>query len=171
MGCGLYRGRHCPAGLDGSQPQKLQTSGKTATVFCRRPGCHRPTGQRLHTGTEKRSKDSYSSGDKLTRPERTTIVYTNALHRQYPQIPIIIGGIEASLRRFAHYDYWSNSIRQGILADAPASLLVYGMGELALIQIAKRMQQGDAVDTIRDIPDTCWTMSVENFAKTRRKPP
>ena len=58
------------------------------------------------------------------------------------------------MSRFAHYDYWSNSVRQGILADAPALLVVYGMGKLALIEIAKRMQQGDAVDTIRDIPGT-----------------
>lgn len=145
--------------------------GKPRLFFAVVPGAIDPRVNAYTPALKKRSKDSYSSGDKLTRPERTTIVYTNALHRQYPQIPIIIGGIEASLRRFAHYDYWSNSIRQGILADAPASLLVYGMGELALIQIAKRMQQGDAVDTIRDIPDTCWTMSVENFAKTRRKTP
>lgn len=142
--------------------------GKPRLFFAVVPGAVDPLLNAYTPALKKRSKDSYSPGGKLTRPERTTIVYANALHWQYPQIPIVIGGIEASLRRFAHYDYWSNSVRQGILADAPASLLVYGMGELALIEIAKRMQQGDAINTIRDIPGTCWTMSVGEF---RKNPP
>ncbi|MDV0443924.1 YgiQ family radical SAM protein [Methanorbis rubei] len=117
---------------------------------------------------KKRSEDSYSPGGKPKRPERTTIVYANAIHELYPQIPIVIGGIEASLRRFAHYDYWSDSVRQGILADAPASLLVYGMGELALIEIAKRLRDETPVREITDIPGTCWTMSVAEY---RKNPP
>jgi len=142
--------------------------GRPRLFFAVVPGAVDPLVNAYTPALKKRSKDSYSPGGKLTRPERTTIVYANALHRQYPQIPIVIGGIEASLRRFAHYDYWSDSVRQGILADAPASLLVYGMGELALIEIAKRMRQGNAIDTIRDIPGTCWTMSVVEF---RKNPP
>ena len=142
--------------------------GKPRLFFAVVPGAVDPMVNAYTPAFKKRSKDSYSPGGKLTRPDRTTIVYANALHRLYPQIPIVIGGIEASLRRFAHYDYWSDSIRQGILADAPASLLVYGMGELALIEIAKRMQQGQTADSIRDIPGTCWTMSVGEY---RKNPP
>lgn len=142
--------------------------GKPRLFFAIVPGAVDPLVNAYTPALKKRSKDSYSPGGELTRPERTTIVYANALHQQHPQIPIVIGGVEASLRRFAHYDYWSNSVRQGILADAPASLLVYGMGELALIKIAKRMQEGNAIETIRDIPGTCWTMSVGEF---RKNPP
>ena len=139
--------------------------GEPRLFFAVVPGAVDPLVNAYTPALKKRSKDSYSPGGKLTRPERTTIVYVNALHRQYPKTPIIIGGIEASLRRFAHYDYWSNSVRQGILADAPASLLVYGMGELALIEIAKRMRNGDPAERLRDIPGTCWTMSVGEFRK------
>ena len=108
----------------------------------------------------KRHDDVYSPGGKVTRPERTAIVYTNILHRLYPDVPIVIGGVEASLRRFAHYDYWSDSIRQGLLADIPASLLIYGMGEKAIIEAAKRLQDGK---DLRGIPNTCHTVSVAEF--------
>ena len=77
----------------------------------------------------RRHSDVYSPGGVCRRPDRAVIVYTNKVHALFPGVPIILGGIEASLRRFAHYDYWSDSVRQSILADAPASLLVYGMGE------------------------------------------
>lgn len=142
--------------------------GKPHLFFAVVPGAVDPLVNTYTPALKKRSQDSYSPGAKPTRPERTTIVYTNALHRQYPQIPIVIGGIEASLRRFAHYDYWSNSVRQSILADAPAALLVYGMGELALIEIAQRMHQGEPAESLRDICGTCWTMSVSEF---RTSPP
>jgi uncharacterized radical SAM protein YgiQ len=148
--------------------KNFQRLGKPRLFFAVVPGAVDPQINAYTPALKRRSTDSYSPGGKLTRPDRTTIVYTNALHRLYPRIPIVIGGIEASLRRFAHYDYWSNSVRQGILADAPASLLVYGMGELALVEIAKRMHHGDATESIRDIPGTCWTMSLAEF---RNSPP
>ena len=108
----------------------------------------------------RRRDDVYSPGGKLTRPERTTIVYTNILHRIYPKTPIVIGGVEASLRRFAHYDYWSDSVRQGILADTPASVLIYGMGEKPIVEIAQRVRQGKS---LRGIRGTCHTVSVAEF--------
>ena len=114
----------------------------------------------------KRHDDVYSPGGKVTRPERTVIVYTNILHRLYPDVPIIIGGVEASLRRFAHYDYWSDSIRQGILADVPASLLIYGMGEKAIIEAAKRLRDGK---DLRGIPNTCHTVTVAEFKSGKIK--
>lgn len=108
----------------------------------------------------KRHDDVYSPGGKVTRPERTTIVYTNILHRLYPDVPIIIGGVEASLRRFAHYDFWSDSVRQGLLADILASLLIYGMGEKPIVEAAKRLRDGK---NLRGIPNTCHTISVAEF--------
>ena len=101
-----------------------------------------------------RSSDVYSPGGIRRRPDRATLVYTDRLHALFPGIPIIIGGIEASLRRFAHYDYWSDKVRQSILADAPASLLVYGMGERPLIEIAYRISCGEDIGTISDVRGT-----------------
>lgn len=78
---------------------------------------------------KRRRRDVYSPGGRLLRPDRAAIIYANRVHSLFPNVPVVLGGIEASLRRFAHYDYWSDSVRQSILADAPADLLVYGMGE------------------------------------------
>jgi len=85
---------------------------------------------------KRRTDDAYSPGGKCLRPDRAVLVYTDLLHRSVPHVPIVIGGVEASLRRFAHYDYWSDKVRQSILADAPADLLVFGMGERPLLEIA-----------------------------------
>ena len=80
---------------------------------------------------KRRTKDLYSPGGKLGyRPDRPTIVYANRAREAFPDTPIVIGGLEASLRRFAHYDYWDDKVRRSILFDAPADLLVYGMGAI-----------------------------------------
>ena len=88
---------------------------------------------------KRRSDDAYSPGGIPRRPDRATIVYTNKVHGLFPDTPIVIGGIEASLRRFAHYDYWQDRVRQALLADAPADLLVFGMGERSMAEIARRL--------------------------------
>lgn len=104
-----------------------------------------------------RHQDAYSPGGKAGfRPERATIVYCNRLRELYADVPIIIGGIEASLRRMAHYDYWSNSVRRSILVDSQADLLVFGMGERALLEIAADLQQGVAIENIQDVQGTCY---------------
>ena len=104
-----------------------------------------------------RHQDAYSPGGRAGfRPERATIVYCNRLRELYADVPIIIGGIEASLRRMAHYDYWSNSIRRSILVDSQADLLVFGMGERALLEIAADLQQGVAIENIQDVQGTCY---------------
>jgi len=82
-------------------------------------------------------------------------------------VPIVLGGIEASLRRFAHYDYLSDKVRQSILADAPADLIVYGMGELQIVEIAKRLQAGEDIRNIRDIPGTVWKMEVKAWKELK----
>ena len=107
---------------------------------------------------KRRSSDVYSPGGRLLRPDRATLVYTDRVHALFPDAPIVIGGIEASLRRFAHYDYWSDSVRQSILADAPADLLVFGMGERQVVTIARRLTMGEAVDSITDVPGTAYKL-------------
>ena len=110
-----------------------------------------------------RSDDSYSPGGKAgLRPDRTTIVYANRVREAYPGIPLIIGGIEASLRRFAHYDYWENRVRRSILIDSRADLLVFGMGEKQAETIAKRLSKGEDISKIKDIRGTAVvTSSIE----------
>lgn len=104
-----------------------------------------------------RQQDAYSPGGRAGyRPERATIVYCNRLRELYPDVPIIIGGIEASLRRMAHYDYWSNAVRRSILVDSGADLLIFGMGERALLEVAADLQQGVAIGNIQDVQGTCY---------------
>lgn len=104
-----------------------------------------------------RKKDMYSPGGKPGKhPDRATIVYSNRIHEAYPDVPIVLGGIEASLRRFAHYDFQSDKVRQSLLADAPADILIFGMGESQTTELAQRMKQGEDIHRIRDIPGTIW---------------
>jgi len=114
---------------------------------------------------KRRSKDFYSPGGRVgLRPDRATIVYCNKIREAYKNIPIVIGGIEASLRRFAHYDYWSDRVRKSILVDSGADLLVYGMGEKQIVEIAQYLNDGLEVRYIRHIPGTCFLVdSLENL--------
>lgn len=109
------------------------------------------------TAKRRRSEDEYSPGGKAGyRPDRPTIVYTRQLKKLFPSVPVIIGGLEASLRRFAHYDYWDDTVRPSVLADAEADLLSYGMGENQTIQIARRLAAGEPVSALTDIRGTCY---------------
>lgn len=112
-----------------------------------------------------RSTDNYSPGGQAGhRPERATIVYCNRIREIWKKIPLIIGGIEASLRRFAHYDYWSDSVRRSILIDSRADLLIYGMGEKQIKDLAAQLSAGIGIDNIRDIAGTCYrTESLEHL--------
>lgn len=99
-----------------------------------------------------RSDDAYSPNDEGgKRPDRACIVYSQRVREAYPEVPIILGGIEASLRRIAHYDYWQDKVRRSILLDAKADLLLYGNAERALIEVAHRLAQGEAIDWITDV--------------------
>lgn len=112
---------------------------------------------------KKRSSDYYSPGGKAgKRPDRATIVYCNRIREAYGDIPIIIGGLEASLRRFAHYDYWSNSVRRSILVDSRADILTYGMGENILIRIAHLLDKGVPVKKIHDVRGTVYLTTPED---------
>ena len=106
---------------------------------------------------KRRSEDLYSPGGRTGfRPDRPTVVYANLAHRAFPDAPIIIGGLEASLRRFAHYDYWDDAVRRPLLCDAPADLLTYGMGERATREIARRLKKGESIQDLHDVRGTAF---------------
>ncbi|MCL2377358.1 MAG: YgiQ family radical SAM protein, partial [Defluviitaleaceae bacterium] len=105
----------------------------------------------------KRKADAYSPGGRLgRRPNRATIVYCNKIREAYKDVPIVIGGLEASLRRLAHYDYWDNAVRRSILLDSAADLLVYGMGENQIVEIAEALQSGLDVQHLTFIVGTVF---------------
>ena len=117
----------------------------------------------------RRTRDLYSPGGKMgCRPDRPTIVYANRAKEAFPDIPIVIGGLEASLRRFAHYDYWDDKVRRSILFDAPADLLVYGMGESATREIARRLSAKEPVTQLTDIPGTAYIGTDDSGCKYHR---
>ena len=106
---------------------------------------------------KKRKTDPYSPGGRGgMRPDRATIVYCNRIREQWKDIPLVIGGIEASLRRMAHYDCWADDVRRSILTDSRADLLVFGMGEIPVTEIARHLSEGRDPGEIRDVPGTCW---------------
>ncbi len=113
-----------------------------------------------------RSDDYYSPGGvKGKRPDRAVIVYCNRIREAYGDVPIIIGGIEASTRRFAHYDYWTNKVRRSILIDSTADILAFGMGENILKRIAFLLDKGVPVKKIRDVRGTCITAEKDYIPK------
>lgn len=112
----------------------------------------------------KRHDDAYTAGGKNgRRPDRAVTVYCNIIRKLYPDSPIIIGGLEASLRRFAHYDYWKNEVMPSIIFDSKADLLVYGMGELQTIEIAKRLSEGYPVESLYDIRGVCYKIRTDDY--------
>lgn len=116
------------------------------------------------TARKRRSEDAYSPGKKAgRRPDRAVIVYTRILKRLYPEVPVIIGGLEASLRRFAHYDYWDDKIRPSILLDSGADLVSFGMGERQTIEIAQRLDRGEPVSSLTDIRGTCYAIPTKEY--------
>ena len=115
-----------------------------------------------------RSEDAYSEAGKPgMRPDRATIVYANRCREAFPGVPVIIGGIEASLRRFAHYDYWDDRVRHSILYDSGADLLLYGMGERSIIDLANSLDAGTPAREIHNIPGSCYQTAsldgIENY--------
>ena len=99
-----------------------------------------------------RHDDAYTPGNRHgARPNRATIIYTSRLKEAYRDVPVIIGGIEASLRRFAHYDFWEDRVRRSILLDAKADLLVYGMAERPLLEVVGRLKGGERIQDIQTV--------------------
>ena len=114
----------------------------------------------------RRTADVYSEGGKMgQRPDRAVTVYCKALKRLYPNVPVIIGGIEASLRRFAHYDYWADRVMPSILVDSGADLLMYGMGERTLWDILGYVKKGVPIKGLRNILGTCYLSDYDGLSK------
>ena len=115
---------------------------------------------RLTAQKKNRSEDQYSPGGRTScRPDRASVVYAQRCREAYPGAPIILGGIEASLRRIAHYDYWSDTVRRSMLLDAKADMLVFGMGERPIWEVADRLNRGERIDQIRDARGTAFPIS------------
>lgn len=109
---------------------------------------------------KKRHEDLYSPGGKAgMRPDRATIVYCNRIREAFPGAPVIIGGVEASLRRLVHYDYWTDRLRRSILLDSKADLLSYGMGEYPLLGLARLLEQKGSIEDCKDLPGCCYATS------------
>ena len=111
---------------------------------------------------KRRSYDYYSAGGKMgNRPDRAVIVYCNRIREAYGDVPIILGGLEASLRRFAHYDYWDDKVRRSVLVDSRADILTYGMGENILLRLAALLDRGIPIRKIRDVRGTVYLCKPE----------
>ncbi len=116
---------------------------------------------------KKRSEDAYTPGGRAgARPDRAVIVYCNRIREAYGDVPIIIGGLEASLRRFAHYDYWDDKIRRSIIFDSQADLISYGMGEKQTVEIAERLRNGETISSITDVRGTCYVCDAKDTPLT-----
>src|SRR5690606_36491105 len=101
--------------------------------------------------------DAYTAGGEAgKRPDRASLVYSQRCKEAYSQVPVTLGGIEASLRRIAHYDYWSDKVRHSILMDATADLLLYGNAERAIVEVAHRLAAGEPVESITDVRGTAF---------------
>ncbi|MBO6189266.1 MAG: YgiQ family radical SAM protein [Alloprevotella sp.] len=106
-----------------------------------------------------RSEDAYSpDGRHDRRPEYPSIVYSQILKQLYPDVPVVLGGIEASLRRVTHYDYWQDRLRPCILQESGADFIIYGMGELPILEAARRLAEGKPLSALRDLPQTVWLL-------------
>ena len=113
---------------------------------------------------KRRSEDAYTPGGRAgARPDRAVIVYSRALRRLFGDVPIAIGGLEASLRRFAHYDYWDDRVRPSILLDAEADILMYGMGERHAVEIARRLADGEPIAALNDVLGTVYAVPASSY--------
>ncbi len=115
-----------------------------------------------------RSNDAYTPDGKAgARPDYATTVYSQILKKLYPDVPVVIGGVEASLRRVVHYDYWSDALKPSILDESQADLLIYGMGERSLVQLVQTLETGQAFSQIHDIPQTCFLIEPKQLEPIR----
>ncbi|MBP1641108.1 MAG: YgiQ family radical protein [Bacteroidetes bacterium] len=131
--------------------------GKPRLFFGISAGCMDSMVNHYTANKRLRSNDAYTPGGVAGfRPDYATIVYSTILKQLFPETPVVIGGIEASMRRFSHYDYWSDSYKRSILLDSKADILVYGMGEKSIREIAQRLENNADISTIRDIPQTAF---------------
>jgi uncharacterized radical SAM protein YgiQ len=142
---------------DWKNPESIQILGKPRLGFLVMGGNMDSMVNHYSVSKKRRQTDAFTPGGVIgKRPDYATIVYGNLIRRTYPDVPIIIGGIEASLRRMGHYDYWSNKVRRSILLESGADLLSYGMGERCIVEIADALNSGIAVSDITFIDGTVY---------------
>ena len=148
---------------DWKNPESFKTFGKPRLAFLVSSGAMDSMVSNYTANNKPRSEDAYAhGGEKGHRPDRALTTYVGAIRQAYKGTNIIIGGIEASLRRFSHYDYWSNTVKRSILLDSKADLLIYGMGERAIIEIANQLKNGKSAREIRNVRGTCWYTGKES---------
>ncbi|MDD6806227.1 MAG: YgiQ family radical SAM protein [Clostridiales bacterium] len=142
---------------DWKDDSSIQALGQPRLAFLVCAGNMDSMVNHYYVSKKHRQSDAYTPGGVIgKRPDRATIVYGNLIRKSYKHVPIIIGGIEASLRRMAHYDYWSDSLRRSVLLDSQADLISYGMGEKSIVEIADALAAGIAVSDITFIPGTVY---------------
>jgi len=143
-----------------SQPQSekdVSIFGKPNLAFFVNGGNIDPMVAHYTVAKKKRETDYYTAGGIAgKRPDRATVTYCSYIRKRFQNIPIAIGGLEASLRRFAHYDYWDHGVRPSILIESGADLLMYGMGEKQVLEIAQRLKMGEAISEMRSVLGTCY---------------
>ena len=131
--------------------------GRPRLFFGISPGCMDSMVNKYTANKRLRSEDAYSpDGRHDCRPENPTIVYSRILRQLFPDVPIILGGIEASLRRLTHYDYWDDCLRKCILCDSAGDMISYGMGEKTVLELARQLDEGLSIHDIKDIPQTVY---------------
>ena len=140
--------------------------GKPRLFFGIAPGCMDSMVNKYTANRRLRSEDAYSpDGRHDMRPEYPTIVYTHILKQLFPDVPVVLGGIEASMRRLTHYDYWQDRLRPSLLCDSHADMIIYGMGEKTILELCRRMDDGFPIFSITDIPQTVYLAQKGNVPK------
>ena len=145
--------------------------GKPRLFFAVSPGCMDSMVNKYTAAKRLRSEDAFSpDGRHDCRPEQPSIVYTKILRQLFPDVPIMLGGIEASLRRLTHYDYWEDRLRPCVLCDAPADFICYGMGEKTTVAIADALSEGQPLSAIRDLPQVAFLCKEDEIPGGVREP-
>ncbi|MGO9379249.1 MAG: YgiQ family radical SAM protein [Dissulfurispiraceae bacterium] len=142
---------------DWRSPKPFMALGKPGLFFAVSAGAMDSMVSHYTAARKLRHDDAYTPGNVHgARPNRATLIYTTRLKEAWSDVPVVIGGIEASLRRFAHYDFWEDKVRRSILFDAKADLLIYGMGERPLLEVARRVQKGESLREIHNVRGTAY---------------
>ena len=138
--------------------------GRPRLFFGISPGCMDSMVNKYTANKRLRSEDAYSpNGRHDCRPEYPTIVYTKILKQLFPDVPVVLGGIEASMRRLTHYDYWQDRLRPSILCDSGADLIIYGMGEKAILQLCQQLEDNPNINHTHDIPQVAYLTTKDNI--------
>ncbi len=146
---------------DWRNPAALHAMGRPRLFAAISAGAMDSMVNRYTAAKKVRNDDAYTPGGRAgARPDRATIAYTAAVKGAFKGVPTLIGGIEASLRRLAHYDYWDDRVRRSVLVDSKADLLIFGMAESPLLEVTRRLAAGAAIEAIRDVPGTAYLARV-----------